>query len=173
MMTVPLHGKKARGRVALVDDEDYDLVMQYRWHVHEVDRGPGRRPDGPYARTAFGPGGRQTFVRMHRLLMPGVKFIDHADGNGLNCQRHNLRPVTRQLNGANGRKQVGATSSSFKGVGWYKAGRKWRAAIYISGRSRHLGYFPGDSNGEIAAARAYDVEALRVWGEFARLNFPH
>ena len=30
MKTVPLRGAKAAGRVALVDDENYDLVMQYR-----------------------------------------------------------------------------------------------------------------------------------------------
>jgi hypothetical protein len=30
---VPLYGKKAAGRVALVDEADYDLVMRYRWHI--------------------------------------------------------------------------------------------------------------------------------------------
>ena len=33
MRTVPLGGAKAAGRVALVDNEDYELVSQYRWHI--------------------------------------------------------------------------------------------------------------------------------------------
>lgn len=47
MKTVPLYGKKAAGRVALVDDANYDLVMRYRWNVWEVKprgpRAPGER----------------------------------------------------------------------------------------------------------------------------------
>ena len=35
MKEIRLHGAKAAGRVALVDDEDYDLVMAYRWRVWE------------------------------------------------------------------------------------------------------------------------------------------
>jgi hypothetical protein len=38
MKTVPLHGKIAAGRVALVNDADYELVAQYRWHVMERKR---------------------------------------------------------------------------------------------------------------------------------------
>ncbi len=35
MKTVTLHGKRAAGRVAVVDDADYELVMRYRWHALE------------------------------------------------------------------------------------------------------------------------------------------
>lgn len=45
MRTIPLSGNAARGRVALVDDEDYDRVMRHRWHVFEK-REPGKRHDG-------------------------------------------------------------------------------------------------------------------------------
>ena len=92
MMTVPLGGKKAAGRVALVDDEDYELVNQYRWHVRE-DARPGHR-SGPYAGTCLpGPGGKFVFVFMHTLVTDFPK-PDHIDGNGLNNQRSNLRPAT-------------------------------------------------------------------------------
>jgi len=33
MREIPLYGDKAAGRVALVDDADCELVMQYRWRV--------------------------------------------------------------------------------------------------------------------------------------------
>jgi len=83
MKTVPLHGKKAAGRVARVNDEDYDLVMQYRWRVHDPDPRPGRRRNGPYAVTSVG---RSGVLRMHCLIM-GVNGVDHRDHDGLNNQR--------------------------------------------------------------------------------------
>src|SRR5690242_1437897 len=97
MMTVPLHGKKAAGRHALVDDEKYELVMQYRWCVWEVVRAPGRNPEGPYAVN-------QDAGRMHRLILPGHPVIDHRDGNGLNNQLYNLRPATPRQNARNAQK---------------------------------------------------------------------
>jgi hypothetical protein len=32
--TVTLHGARAAGLVALVDDDDYELISQHRWHVN-------------------------------------------------------------------------------------------------------------------------------------------
>lgn len=34
---IPLGGKKAAGRVALVDLDDYELVVRYRWFVYIGD----------------------------------------------------------------------------------------------------------------------------------------
>jgi hypothetical protein len=53
-------------------------------------------------------------------------------------------------------------------VSWQKQPRKWRAAINIDGKQRHLGHFDDPAD----AARAYDRAALEAWGEFAVLNFP-
>lgn len=54
MKTVRLNGVKAAGRLALVDDEDYELVMAYRWHVQEYVLPSGTKI-GPYA-TTYQPG---------------------------------------------------------------------------------------------------------------------
>lgn len=165
MKQVPLYGKKAAGRVALVDDEDYDLVMAYRWNISGESPTPGRRPHGPYARSVPGVrGGHNIF--MHVLIM-GRLLIDHIDHDGLNNQRYNLRPATDRQNRLNQRPLLG-TSSRFKGVTWHKGGRKWQAAIRSHGRSRHLGLFLEEE----AAARAYDMAAVVEFGEFAYLNFP-
>lgn len=151
---VPLYGKLARGRVALVNPEDYDLAMTYRWHVHEHIRPNGTRI-GPYARTYL----RGGHIRLHNLIT-GRLFIDHADGDGLNCQRGNLRAATYSQNNAN----RGPRRGRFKGVNLHRASGKWLARI----ASRHLGYF----DDEEAAARAYDAAATEAYGEFAWLNFP-
>ena len=169
MRTVTLSGKKARGRVALVDDADYELVSRYKWHVHEQDRGPGRRPMGPYARTGvYHPGDRRTrrteMILMHILITGIHTGIDHANGDGLDNRRENLRPAGQSLNMANIRPQA-AKSSRFKGVRHHQG--RWDARIRI-GRPIYLGLF----DDEEAAARAYDAAARAAWGEFARLNFP-
>ena len=177
MKTVPLGGKKAAGRVALVDDEDYDLVMQYRWHVHEQRNTEGVTTSGPYAVTTIPipPGDMQAKrwpcgkvaqrrVLMHQLIA-GYKGPDHSNGNGLDNRRANLRPATVTQNSANQRPRRG-TSSRYKGVRWCKKSRKWRAGIKVNGRERHLGLFTSEED----AARAYNEAALGAWGEYAYLN---
>src|SRR5258708_37754292 len=83
MRTVPLHGKKAAGRVAVVDDEDYELVSPYRWHVLENPR--LGRINGPYAAAGH------SHVLMHNLIL-GVKGVDHINHDGLDNRRPKFRP---------------------------------------------------------------------------------
>lgn len=161
---VPLYGKNARGRVALVDEADFDLVTQFRWFVREAER--PRRPDGPYAYANPCRDGRQRTVLMHRLIT-GWPSTDHVNHNGLDNRRENLRPATASQNGANRRPVLGHTSP-YKGVGWYVKLGKWSARIRCNGKARHLGYFTDEAD----AARAYDAAARQMFGEYASLNFP-
>ena len=64
---------------------------------------------------------------------------------------------------------VARQTSSFKGVSWNVACLKWVAVIWDRDlkRARHLGSFSSD----IDAARAYDREALRLYGDTAVFNF--
>jgi AP2 domain len=165
MMTVPLHGNKAAGRVALVDDDDYDLVMQYRWIVFEGPQASGRGHRGPYVQTTVHDGGKCITIRMHNLIM-GRTWIDHIDHDGLNNQRSNLRPVTPDQNQYNARPRAG--TSRFKGVFWYKADGRWEAAFRLRGKRHYLGRFATEEE----AARAYDAGVRVAYGEYAYLNFP-
>lgn len=164
MRTIPLGGALAAGRVALVDDEDYELVSRHSWCVW-VRRQPGKN-SGPYAVTGIPAGGTFRNIRMHKLIT-GWPQTDHKDHDGLNNQRSNLRPATQSQNQGNQRPQAGR-SSRYKGVGWLTGQRKWRAYIKIDGKSIHLGLFTSEED----AARAYDFAAIAAWGEFACLNFP-
>lgn len=164
MKTVTLHGRKAAGRVALVDDEDYDLVARFRWMLLEDQRRSGRQ-SVPYARTRYTLNGRQMPVSMHALVT-GWPMVDHINHDGLDNQRHNLRPVSNSQNLMNARPRGG--TSAFKGVHWHRSSRKWVARIGLNNSRRGLGYFTDEE----AAARAYDAAARELFGEFACLNFP-
>lgn len=159
MRTVPLGGKKAAGRVAVVDDEDYDLVMQYRWWAWERAQGE-RRPYGPYAQG--GPAGHRVY--MHTLIT-GYARTDHVNHNGLDNRRSNLRDASVAQNNHNQRpRRTG--SSSYKGVTWHRGAHKWQASIKVDGRTTYLGLFASEKD----AALAYDQAALRAYGEYAFIN---
>lgn len=149
----------------MVDDEDYEELMQYNWHAYKH-----RNTYYAIRNVELYPGARTT-VKMHRQIMralPG-EIIDHKNGKGLDCQRENLRIATSSQNAANKRAMVGSTSR-FKGVSWHKQHGKWYSCIYSKDKKKHV--FIGLYDDEAEAAKAYDRKAIELFGEFAKLNFP-
>jgi hypothetical protein len=146
-----------QGYVAIVDDDDYDDLSQYRWHVIKT------KAHVYAARHERGKGIKHRMILMHRQIMgePDGMDVDHRDRNSLNNRKENLRICTRSQNMANMEKRAGKTATE-KGVDWRPDKKKWRARI---GRT-FLGYF--DTKTE--AASAYDAAALARYGEFARTN---
>lgn len=146
---------------AIVDDEDYDFLMQWKWYYN-----------GRYAarQETIQRGSRQTYkqrlVHMHRAILnaPSDQHVDHQDGNRLNNTRSNLRLCSPSENLANQSKRTHSASSQYKGVSWNKQTGKWNARI----RYTHLGSFASEAD----AAHAYDAAARKLFGEFARPNFP-
>src|SRR6266567_5886331 len=121
LMTIPLHGRNAADRFALVDDQDYDLVVAYRWHADERYRADGS-VTVVYARTGH--------MYMHSLLT-GWPQTDHANHDGLDNRRANLRAVTGAQNCQNRRMRSDNAWSTYKGVTaeHFPALRPWRARI--------------------------------------------
>lgn len=145
-------------RVMLLDDEDARLIGNRSVWAH---RSSG---NVTYAFTSIG--GRN--VPIHRLIMqPETGFeVDHANGDGLDNRRANLRVCPRRLNAAN-RGPNKANTSGFKGVCFDRSRGKYLAGLNVNYRRINLGRF--DTAEE--AARAYDAAATKAWGEFAHLNF--
>jgi len=119
-----------------------------------------------YGRKNFWRGGRCFSIKMHAFIL-GIPFADHANGNGLDNRRENLRPADATTNAWN-RPRKSDNTSGYKGVSWDRKNGNWRAYITANGSRRHLGRF---ATAELAAA-AYDVAAREIHGQFARLNFP-
>lgn len=162
----PVEGAKwislTRDVFALVDDADYELVKRYTWSALKTTR-------SYYAVRCYSiGGGKKRTELLHRVIMdaPAGMQVDHIDSDGLNCRRANMRVCTVKENHRNTRKPLSAKTSRFKGVYWMKQRNKWVAGIYYDNKRRTLGYF----DEECAAARRYNEEATRVFGEFARLN---
>src|SRR5262249_39633454 len=98
MKRIPL----TKGFEALVDDEDHDALSQHKWCASRTGRGwYAVRHDRTERRIRRGRRVKREINRyMHHEIM-GRRLgmdIDHADGNGLNNQRSNLRWATRSQN---------------------------------------------------------------------------
>lgn len=146
-----------QGKFALIDEDDFEEVSRYRWHV------VGVKDDKPYAMN------RVNRLFMHRLItkaLPG-ELVDHRNCDGLDNRRTNLRIATKSLNTANQRPKRGGTSK-YKGVYQPKSSTLWVAYITKDQKRTYLGSFISEED----AAHAYDMAAIKLFGEFARVNFP-
>lgn len=169
---IPLNSRKYPGLYALIDEADYELVGQYRWHPKVAESG------NIYAATTDRTKGQKITIRMHRLIAgaDSSEFVDHANMDGLDNRRDNLRIATRSENNANrpGRYKDGALTSRYRGVYRETDTRRntprsfWKAKCCAKNRVVLHAYFPT----EIEAALAYDEAARQHQGKFARLNFP-
>lgn len=154
---IPLSGKRGKGKFAIVDDEDFEIASAYTWSYSKG-----------YAVTSVGGRKDKKRIYLHRLISgdpPEGLFVDHIDGDPLNNQRNNLRFVTIAQNAYNMAPNRN-TSSSFKGVSWDSSRNFWHARIQFDKATTNLGFFMS----ELDAARAYNVAAIKHFGEYARLN---
>lgn len=153
-----------KGQVAIVDDEDFEKLAQYRWYCSN---------HGYASRQQKNPGGktRQKQIFMQWLILPPKEGfqIDHKNGNRLDNRRENLRYATLSEQMVN-RKKFKNTKTQYKGVyllvrnGVSKG--KFIAAIRKDYKNKYLGLFPTAEE----ARDAYLKAAEELHGEFTRLN---
>lgn len=145
-----------QGQIALVDDDQYEFLNQWKWYVHESTKTFYAARQSPKVN------GKQHAIFMHHIILgqpPKGLEIDHKNGQGTDNQRHNLRFVTRrqnQQNQRNGRKKT----SQLPGVTWHKRNKRWQAQIRINGHRTYLGQFES----EIKAFKVY-CQAVEGLGE--------
>ena len=153
----------SQGKVAIVDDADYERVNQFKWCA-AFNRG-----NWYGSRRARASNGKSVTLPLHRFILnaPTGMIVDHIDGDGLNCCRNNMRLCNQKQNSTNKRKPK-TNTSGYKGVSWSAPHRKWRVKIKVDQKTIHIGMFTN----LIEAARAYDSAARKHHGIFARTNFP-
>lgn len=146
-----------QGKVALVSDEDFAMLSQYKWWAH-------KQPNSFYAgRMITLSNGKRKPLMMHQAILGNPeagKEIDHIDGNGLNNQRSNLRFVTRRQNMQNAVNHRTKHTSKYPGVSYDSRRDKWKAYIKINGTHKDIGRF----NTEEEAFQVYK-EAVESIGE--------
>jgi hypothetical protein len=149
-----------QGKVALVDDEDFEYLSQWKWFAHFRHSWYAVRSK-KIKRVNY-------TIKMHRFIL-GVTdpkiLIDHKDHDPLNNQRSNLRIANDYQNACNKRSAKSATSK-YLGVCRIKTSNKFLAQIMKDRKQNYLGLFEKEED----AAMAYNAAALKLHGEFASLN---
>jgi hypothetical protein len=151
MKQIPL----TQGKFALVDDEDYDYLMQWKWYYKiskDKRTGYAKRNEGRPQKT----------VSMQSYIT-GVKNSDHIDGNGLNNQKANLREATIAQQNSN-KTAYRNNTTGFKGVTYKKSNSKFASVIRHENKSKHLGYFLTAEE----AHEAYKKAAIELHRKFAK-----
>lgn len=150
-----------QGKVALVDDDMYDYLMQWKWYANNLS--------GKFYAIRNHRENKKFVAQllMHRFIMNPSKglVVDHLNGNTLDNRKCNLRVCTYSQNSMNRIKQIN-NNSGYKGVSWHKNHKIYESRIMSNGVNIHIGSFENI----IDAARAYNDAAVKYHGEFAKLN---
>lgn len=147
-----------QGKVAIVDDEDFESLARYRWYAW-------RHKGGQWYARRHTPrvDGRSDVVLMHRQITGATagQKVDHWDRDGLHNWRGNLRVVCQSTNAFNGKMRRN-NRSGVRGVYYEKRLKQhpWIARIEVDYVGIHLGCFA--TKEEAHAARV--AAELRYFG---------
>lgn len=154
----------------MVDEEDYERIKIYPWGVIKCVTS-----DVLYVKSRrVYPGNPRKYVSLHRFILgiddPRI-FVDHKDGNGLNCQKSNLRIASHRENCQNKGKSKNNTTG-FKGVSIKKDGNliTYQASLGINTSGFRKTVYGGRFKTPEEAARKYNELAKIHHGEFAYQN---
>lgn len=150
----------SNGGVAIIDDEFFDFINQYRWYKNSKGYAITMKTTALSER-------RQVFMQ-HLVLgftpHDGL-VVDHINGVRLDNRKDNLRICTHAQNIMNGMGWKNR-KSKYKGVYKRDGYDRWRVIISGNGERQHI----GDFSSEAEAAKAYNDAAKVLHGEYARLN---
>lgn len=121
--------KLTKGKVALVDDEDFDLLNRHKWSCQVGTSYAGRRE-------------KNKIIYMHRQIVIPRKglVVDHINGDGLDNRRSNLRAISHKEN-IRAMRWNRRNKSGYMGVSWHKAAKKWEACVTRNCKKVYLGVF--------------------------------
>ena len=149
MIEIPL----TQGKVALVDDEDFERVNAFKWCA-----------DWSYSTKSFYARRKEKkkTIFMERLIMqtPNNMTCDHINHDTLDNRKNNLRNCTRAENARN-RRLFSNNRLRVKGI--RQLGKSYQARVKIAGKDVFCKTFP-----TLEEAVAAYAEAIKKYhGEFA------
>ena len=153
-----------QGKVALVDDDMYEYLNQWKWYAYT-----SKKSKTFYAaRNSLKINGVRKRIKMHIFIYdknnPNI-LVDHINNNGLDNRKCNLRICTHKQNQQN-KLIFKSNTSGYKGVFWHKLANKWASRIGLNRKMIYLGVYIN----KVEAAKAYNIAAIKFYGEFAKLN---
>lgn len=133
MKLIPL----TKGQHAIVDDEDFEWLSQWKWHVRY-----DRYTKSYYAGRMGKIDGIFRTVSMHREILKAKKGqqVDHGNHNTLDNRRGNIAIVTSGENKKNKRLYANNTSG-VAGVQWNVRVKRWIALVIVNKKRVHLGSY--------------------------------
>jgi len=148
------HIKLTQGKFAIVDNTNFEWLNQWKWCAQK----------GISTWYAIRRDKKGKTIRMHRIILntPEGMDTDHINSNGLDNRICNLRICSRSQHHRNRKPKKG----KYKGVNMGGRANKWQARITIKGKRMSLGYYKKKED----AARAYNIAAIKYFGNYARTN---
>ena len=148
----------SKGYVAIVDDEDFDFLNQWKWQARF-----NKTSNSYYASRYEGGRNNRKYIAMHRVVMnaPANMQVDHIHHNTLDNRKKELRLVTKSQNQMNSRINC-KNKTGYKGVSWHKSDKKFVAQIKINGKRIWLGGFDLLED----AAEAYRIFSEKLFGRY-------
>ncbi len=155
--------KISSGQQVKIDREDLEKINEHTWRVTFGTTGRLR-----VVTSIRGPNGPRS-ITLGRFLMKPAKnkqVYPRRFNEGLDYRKNNLIICSVKERQRLISKTKTNTSSSYKGVSYLKADKRWRAGIKVNGRAYNLGNFVK----ETAAALAYNIAARKFFGAIAYQN---
>ncbi len=130
--------KLTQGKIALVDDDDFERLNECKWHYHDLG----------YARN-----GSKGY--MHRFInnTPDGFETDHINQNKLDNRKFNLRTVTASVNQTN--KPIPKNNTSgVQGVTWDRHRSLWKVHFSRNKKRFNIGNYKTKQEAITALGRA-------------------
>lgn len=139
----------------IIDKDDIDKVNIYQWHIEHS------RKNIYYAQASY----KGKTIRLHKLILPSLKQIDHINHNGLDNRKSNLREATNAENNRN-KNFSRSPLSGYTGIRYNSKAKSYYVRIMVNKKEISLGVYKNIEDA-IAARKAGE---LKYFKEFRYSN---